>query len=298
LVPITAVTAPGRALRLTPCIDHLLIAGDVIQTALGQNRALVQHRHPAIEAAHEFHVMFDHHHGAGFSRAFQDIGGVFAFGRCHPGGGLVHQQQARVLRQKHADFQPLLLAMAQFPGAARQRIRKADFLGQFCNARRTARRAAIEQHIERPALGLERHGKVFAHGLVLEHGGFLELAANARPRDLAFAHPQKRDVALSPDHPALIGPRLAGDDIHKGGLARAIGADHGAQFRLCDLDRQVVDGAKPVECDRDARDFEKRGHGLLTIMSKSPPMPRGKNSVTATNPRPKSTSHQSVQLIR
>ena len=62
------------------------------------------------------------------ARLDQKVGGLFAFGRGHAGGGFIDQQQAGFLRQQHRDFQPLLLAVAQLAGFAVQLVAKADLV--------------------------------------------------------------------------------------------------------------------------------------------------------------------------
>jgi hypothetical protein len=47
---------------------------------------------------------------------------------------------------------------------------------------------------------------------------------------------------LAPAHGALVGPGLAGDDVHEGGLARPVGADHRAHLGQADgeADRLLI----------------------------------------------------------
>ena len=52
-----------------------------------------------------------HDDGAGLGGIDQKLGGLFAFGRGHAGGGFVDEQKLGVLGEEHADFQPLFLAM-------------------------------------------------------------------------------------------------------------------------------------------------------------------------------------------
>jgi hypothetical protein len=70
--------------------------------------------------------------------------------------------------------------------------------------------------------------------VALEDGRLLELAADAGVRDLRLREPGEID-GLAEERRARIGPRLAGDDVHHGRLAGAVGADHAAQ--LAGIDR-------------------------------------------------------------
>ena len=71
---------------------------------------------------------------------------------------------------------------------------------------------------------------------------------------------------------AFIGPRLAGDDIHHGGLAGPVGADDGAHLARLENEREIVDGAETVERDADTVEIE---HGFgegRTWSSPTPPV--------------------------
>ena len=97
-------------------IDDPLVDGDEINLSLGQHRALVKNGDPAVESTDEFHVMLDHDHRSGLRQFFQEGHGHFAFRCCHAGCRHVHKKQFRVLGQKHANFEPLFLTMAEFAG--------------------------------------------------------------------------------------------------------------------------------------------------------------------------------------
>src|SRR3546814_11383498 len=87
--------------------------------------------------------------------------------------------------------------------------------------------------------------------MLFKHSGPLELAADARMGNLCLVQRGQVNV-LSEERRASGGASLAGDDIHHGGLAGAVGADDAAQFAHSDIKRQVVQGLESVETDRDA----------------------------------------------
>ena len=168
----------------------------------------------------------------------------------HAGNRLVEQQQLRVLHQQHADFEPLLLPVAQVPG---QPVHAANELNRHQHFRQPVAllRVELEEHRCLHALiGLERQFQVFKHRELLEHRRFLELAANAQLRNLGFLVAQQINRAAE-KHRAFIGPGLAGDDVHHGCLARAVRADDAAQLARCDVQAQLVDGLEAVEADAD-----------------------------------------------
>ena len=88
--------------------------------------------------------------GLGPGDVAQQIGGIGGFLVGHAGGRLVDQQELRLLRQQHADLEPLLLAVGQFGRLAMALAREADALQQGvdplplaepCAARAGSRRA-------------------------------------------------------------------------------------------------------------------------------------------------------------
>mgnify|MGYP003694365955 CR=1 FL=1 len=56
---------------------------------------------------------------------------------------------------------------------------------------------------------------------------------------------------------AAVGPGLAGDDVHHGGLAGPVRADDGAHLAGREIEREVVERAKAVEADGDAVEIEQ-----------------------------------------
>ena len=272
----------------------------MVERPLCEHRALVQHRHAAIQPADELHVLFDHDDRVALGQPLQQGGGVFAFLGRHARGGLINQKQARVLRQQHPDLEPLLLPVAQDARLPVEIVAEADLGGDFGDARAVGIADPVEHRGQRSARLAERDAQVVPDALILEDGGALELAPDAGLRDLGLGHLQERLAQIAPAHGPLVGSRLAGDDIHEGGLARPVRPDHRAQLGAADGEAEVVDRAEAVEADRNALHLEKRAHGLSfrTIWSTSPPSPFGAKSVTSTKPRPSSTGHQSTHSIR
>ena len=79
-------------------------------------------------------------------------------------------------------------------------------------------------------------------------------------------------AALPEKHVAGVGPGLAGDDVHHGGLAGAVRADDGAHLARLDDEGQFVERLEAVERHGDAVEIKQRGGGLL-VPSPAPTRP-------------------------
>ena len=163
----------------------------MVQRSFGQDRAFVQHGHPAIQAADEIHVVLHHHDRPGLGEVDEKGGGVFPLGRGHAGGRFVDKKKARLLRHEHCDFQPLLLAMAQFARFPRQMVAKSDLFGQHLHAFHVGAFRSPGQHAKRVAGRFQGQGQVVGDGLILEHGGALELAAHSLAGDSGLVQAKK-----------------------------------------------------------------------------------------------------------
>ncbi len=160
--------------------------------------------------------------------------------------------------------------MRQLSGLALQRRAQADGLRQRLDPLLLCRAGAEHQNRKRPARALQRHHQIARHGLILEHRRSLKLAPHARIRDPAFGFPQERNRRIAPQDPPFVRSRLAGDHIHEGRLSRPVGADHRAQFRRANAERQVVQRLEPVKGHRNAGDFQKRTHASASFSRSDP----------------------------
>jgi hypothetical protein len=83
----------------------------MIDRTLGQHRSFVQHGDFHAESTDKRHVVLDDDDGAGAVDLAQQFGRLLCFRIGHAGHRLIDQQQSRLLRQQHADLEPLLLAV-------------------------------------------------------------------------------------------------------------------------------------------------------------------------------------------
>ncbi len=99
--------------------------------------ALVQYRDPIGEGEHAVNIMFDQQHRVAAGQ-FPDHGGdPFAVGVAESRQGFVEQQQFRLGRQRHCNFEQALFAMGQIrtklPGAIRKTDGREQRPGLFAN---------------------------------------------------------------------------------------------------------------------------------------------------------------------
>src|SRR5438105_5835679 len=96
---------------------------------------------------------------------------------------------------------------------------------------------------------------------------------------------------------AGLGARLAGDDIHHGGLAGAVGSDDAAQLARLDDQAQAVERLEAVEADGHAVEIEDRSLGGIEVHFCSrlwrPSTPSGSQRVTTMKRSPRAYSHSS-----
>src|SRR5205823_11057258 len=117
-----------------------------------------------------------------------------------------------------------------------------------------------KQCFARPAVALKRKTDIVLHGVHVEDRRLLEFAADAEQRNLGLVEARQIVGAVEIDI-SSVGPGLAGDDVHHGGLAGAVRTDDGAHLAGLNRQGQVVEGAKTVERYGHAVQIEKRGGG-------------------------------------
>jgi hypothetical protein len=154
------------------------------------------------------------------------------------------------LHQEHADLEELLLPVGQQPGWAMTRLAEADGLQHFVDA---VLLLAVELGSQtRPyrLVGFLRQLQILEHAERFEHRGLLEFATDASLGDVHLAHAGQVEGFAEPGA-AAGGARLAGDDVHHGGLAGAVGADDAAQLADADVQAEVRQRLEAVEADVD-----------------------------------------------
>ena len=199
---------------------------------LGHERAVPQHHDPLADLQHLGELVADeeHRHPVRLEPP-DDLQQPAHLALRQRGGGLVHDDEARVGRQRSADRHELLVRDRQRLDPSAERQLDADALQHLGRAGAHAA-PAVEARALRP-LGLERD--VLGHGEVREEAEVLEDDLDARR-----ARHARRDPALGAaveEHLPLIVALHAHEHLDEGGLARPVLAREA--HRLAGADRQV-----------------------------------------------------------
>ena len=128
-----------------------------------------------------------------------------------------------LLHEEHADFQPLLLAVAEDAGLGVELVRQADLCGDVLALLLDFRRAAEHQAADHAAAGGVGEFEVFENGEVFVNRRVLEFPADAGADDPVF--PDAAEFLALELDAAAGGERLAADQVEHGGLAGAVRAD-------------------------------------------------------------------------
>ena len=219
----------------------------------GEHLAVV-HRHQPVVVFRLFHVGGGHQHthaGALAADGRDQIPEALAGERVDAGGGLVQDQQVRVVDQGAAQAQLLLHAPGELAGGAVAEFQQAGGLQQAINLLPTGRAAKAEEVGEEGEVLVHRQAVVEVAAEALGHVG------NARGG--AGTHAVAGHVAA--EHLQLAGLQLAGagNQPQQGGLAHPVRADQAHHAARGDRQRDVPQrGGFPVV----VADALEPGHGL------------------------------------
>ena len=163
--------------------------------------------------AHEGHVVLDHHDGDAPRQIQHQLRRPLRLVRPHAGGRLVEQHEFWLRGERHADLEPLFLAV-------RERTRRLlRLLGQPEQVQDLGR-ASPRPLGRRSALG---DADIVADGEAVEDAGRLEFPRDAEPRkrlDAAAGH-----VVAGKEHAPGGRAHRAGQHVEERALARAVRPD-------------------------------------------------------------------------
>jgi hypothetical protein len=185
-------------------------------------RAVAQHRHAVRHAVDLLHaVAHEHHRHAAGAQLGHNLEQPVDLARGQRGGGLVHDQDASLHRQRARHFHQLLLRAAQPAERRARRARQAHGLEQALGL---GMHAAMVERAER-ALELPPHEQVLGHREIGEQSRVLVHHGDAHA--LGIERRAQRDRLAADVHLAARGLVHAGEQLHAGALARAVLAQQG-----------------------------------------------------------------------
>ena len=177
----------------------------------------------------------------------QQLGGLLGLGVGHAGDRLVDQQQLRVLRQQHADLEPLLLAVRE----RRRRAGRGARPGRSCSSISSMRVALARRCRASSSVGQDARGRLQRElaGCRRPCGSRTRSASGTCGRCRARRSPPRRagqvdaavEAAPRPSSGRVL-PVMTSIIVR---LAGAVRADDGAHLAGLDDERQVVQRRKP-----------------------------------------------------
>ncbi|MNL20719.1 hypothetical protein D3C87_1419770 [compost metagenome] len=190
--------------------------------------------------------MLHHHDRAGLGDFLQKHGGFGCLRIRHAGHRLVHQKQLRLLREQHANFQPLFLAVREVGRKIAAAVAETHGGEDFLDARLVLRCQPVEQRREDAALAVQRQFQIVPDGMAFKHRWLLEFTPDAQLGNIRLVLFREVDAVFE-QHRAGIRPGLAGDDIHHRRFAGAIRTDDGPQLARLHHEGQGIERPEPVE---------------------------------------------------
>ena len=245
---------PGAALRDRGAHHHArdLAGRGVGDAPLGHERAVAQHRVGVAELKDLGHLVRDEdERGALVAQGPHDLEEVLDLGGVERRGGLVQDEQLRVEEERAADLQQLLLALLEV-GDERG--------GVDVHAQALEEVARLGDHgplVERE----ERAGLLLAEEDVLVGEKVVEevelLVDEGDARLLDRLDRGSGEVGAVEGDGAGVGRVRAGQDVHEGGLARAVLAEKGVDLPARDVEVHAPQDGDAAERLVDAAHGEK-----------------------------------------
>src|SRR5262245_5723662 len=276
---------------------HLHIVADRLGVAVGDQHAAREHDDAVGIGEHHIHrVLGEQHRDPALDhQPLHQRDQLVALARRHPGGGLVHQEEARVVGERDGKLDPLHVAVGELLAGALGGVRHADLVEQLDRARAMA---AGERRAETEDLAVvadQRHLHVLGHGHRAEGRRHLEGTADAEAPDVARM--QADDAAAGQGDVAAVGRELPVDHVEAGRLAGAVWADQRQELAVAQLEADVLDGVHAAERLGQVAHGEDAHAGFLRAASRllsAPTMPPGNTSTSSRITRPSKPRQNAV----
>ena len=232
-----------------------------------EHHDVFRHRH---DGAHQ---MLDDDDGEAATRELADqCDGLIDLRRVKPRHDLIQQKKLWLCRQGARHFEPALVDRGEVARGEILAGREPDEVDGF--ARLLARHlgASVAQERACHHIGQNRHAA--------ERLGDLKRPREAKRADGMRA--QAHDLLTKSRHRACIRPVEAHDQVERGGLAGAVGADQRQRLVLAHGEADVLHGPQTAEPFVEIFDDERVGHGVTSAQAKraiwrggAPELPRG-----------------------
>ena len=112
-------------------LDHPLIILHLVERSIAENVSLVQNRDLASELTNENHVVLDDNDRMLPSQTEKKIPSLSRFLVGHAGCRLINQEKLSVLREQHADLEPLFLPVSEISGLGFSTVLETDDFQHF-----------------------------------------------------------------------------------------------------------------------------------------------------------------------
>src|SRR3981189_1383144 len=226
-----------------------LVGDNLLDRALCENPAEMQHGDPPRDLPHKAHVVFNRENrDAAGIQCLDDLTGGKGFGWRHAGGRLIQQEQLWLQADRHADLKPLLLAMAEIAGRLRRDFRQIEKGQQPVGL--GVERAAFE-------VVLKRDFEVLARAQGLEDAGHLKLDAHAASNP--FERLQRGYVSPGVEDASAGRRVLAEDQAEQGALAGAVRPDQAMYLAVVERKIDVCRNVQAAKMLVETAGFEN-GH--------------------------------------
>ena len=203
-----------------------MIVLDVVDRAFSEDRAFVQYRDFGAEAAHERHIVLDDDDRPILGKIEDQACGLLGLTIGHARDRLVEQQERAIVDQQHADFEPLLLTMAQITGRLPALLDKADAVECRLDTGALGRGGAAEKVRQVPRRSSSASSRLSKTARFSNTVGFWNLRPMPRLA-ISLSSSRLRSAVPTEKNLAGIGAGFPGDDIHHCRFAGSVRADDG-----------------------------------------------------------------------
>src|SRR5215831_1593744 len=172
----------------------------------------------------------------------------------HAGGGLVEEKNGRLQGERDAQLDLLLVAVGEEARDLARLVEEADGGEQGLRLLAIQPLHGGEKVPAAPAMREKGGLDVLVHGELGEDVRALEGAAHAQAAEIVRR--DARDLAIVEAHAARVGTQMPRDQVEERGLARAVGADDGADRAAGHAEAHAAHGLEAREALAEALDLK------------------------------------------